>query len=428
MINHKQIVILWKEFKFPKFINRNYEINLENDFIITISGPRRAGKTFICFQLIDKLLKKGVSKENILYINFEDNRLLGADANDLDKILESYKETYEPNKKQKIYLFLDEIQVVNNWDSWVRKINDIDKNIKIVLTGSSSKLLSREISTVLRGRVLNKEIFPLSFKEFISWKNLDYNIKTISYSKEKMKMKKLFKSFLNKGGYPDAVFQETDNEKILQSYYDSMILKDIVERHKIEDVKKIKMLSNLLLESVSEDISYSRLANKLASIGINISKNTIIEYLSYFEDAYVFFQNIKYEYSQGKQMGSIKKLYFIDNGMLNSVSFKFSKDSGKLLENLAYIELKRRGLNVFYNRDTYECDFVIQEKNKVVQAIQIVEEISPENREREIKGLIEAMNKFNLKKGLILTYEQEEEIIRDKKKIIIKPVWKWLLE
>ena len=132
-----------------------------------------------------------------------------------------------------------------------------------------------------------------------------------------------------------------------------MIFKDLVERHKIEDVKKIRILANLLMESVSKDISYNNLANKLKSMGMNTSKNTIIEYISYFEDAYLFFQNLKYEYSLGKQLGSIKKVYFIDNGMLNAISFKFSEDRGKLLENIVFLELRRKGKNVFYNRDNH---------------------------------------------------------------------------
>ena len=187
------------------------------------------------------------------------------------------------------------------------------------------------------------------------------------------------------------------------------------------------MLANLLLESTSKDISYSKLANKLKSIGMNTSKNTIIEFLSYFEDAYLFFQNLKYEYSQGKQLGSIKKVYFIDNGLLNTVSFKFSKDIGKLLENLVFLELRRRNKKIFYNRDNYECDFIIQEKEKVVQAIQVTENLNSENEKREVWGVLEAMKKFKLKEGLIITLDEERNIEVEGKKIHVLPIWKWLL-
>ena len=426
-MNYKEIILNWKEFEIPALFSRNHNVDLDSDFIITISGPRRAGKTFVCFQLIKELISGGIPTENILYINFEDNKLIGANSDDLEKLLEVYFELYNIDKNKKIYLFFDEIQTVKNWDSWIRKIHDINKKIKIILTGSSSKLLSKEISTILRGRVLNKEIFPLSFKEVVSWKDLKYDIKKISYSKDKIEIKKLFNNFLQEGGYPAIIYQKVNKEEVLQSYYESMIFKDIVERYKIEDVKKIKMLANLLLESTSKDISYNKLANKLKSLGMNTSKNTIIEFLYYFEDAYLFFQNIKYEYSQGKQLGSIKKVYFIDNGMLNTVSFKFSKDIGKLLENLVFLELRRRNKKIFYNRDNYECDFIIQEKEKIVQVIQVTENLNSENEKREVEGVLEAMNKFRLNEGFIITLEEERDIKIENKNIFILPVWKWLL-
>lgn len=426
-MDYKQIVIFWKEFEIPEVLYRDLEINLDLDFIITITGPRRAGKTYFCFQIIKNLLQKGISKENIFYINFEDNKLLGADAEDLEKLLETFFELYQTNKNQKIYLFLDEIQAVKNWDSWVRKIYDTRKDIKLILTGSSSKLLSKEISTKLRGRVINKEIFPLSFKEILLWKGMKYNLKTISYSKDKIGIKKEFSSFVLGGGYPAIIIQNAQKENILQNYYESMIFKDIVERYKIEEIKKLKALANLLFESISKEISYNKIANKLRSIGLNMSKNTIIEYISYFEDAYFFFQNLKYEYSLTKQLGSIKKIYCIDNGLLNSVSFKFSEDFGKLIENLIYIELKRRGKQVYYHRKNYECDFLVINKNKVCSAIQVTKKLDEDNEKREINGLLEAMKEHKLNEGILLTEDQEEKKIIGNKKIIITPIWKWLL-
>src|SRR3989344_7885512 len=195
-MDYKQIITFWREFHVPDALERAVKVEVNTDFIITITGPRRAGKTYFCFELINQLLTKSISNQNILYINFEDNKLLGAESKDLDKLLDTYFELFNINKKQKIYLFFDEIQTVKNWDSWVRTINDARKDIQIVLTGSSSKLLSKEISTKLRGRVLNYEIFPLSFKELLNWKNIKYDLKTISYSKYKIEIKKLFSSFV----------------------------------------------------------------------------------------------------------------------------------------------------------------------------------------------------------------------------------------
>ena len=426
-MDYEKIIRNWKEFNVPKTIPRKIELKINSDFITTITGPRRVGKTFLCFQKIHELIKKGISKENILYI--KDDKLINDNSNDLEKLFETYLENSKINKKQNIFLFLDEIQVVTNWDAWIRKIYDVKENVRLILTGSSSKLLSREISTNLRGRVYNIEVLPLSFNEYLYWKNQKLDIKSILQGgKDSLISKKYFKEYLFKGGYP-AIFKNPElKDEVLQNYYDSMIFKDIIERYKIMNVKKLQILAKLIFESTSKEISYTRLSNKLKSIGFSIGKSTIINYISYFEEAYLFFQVFKYEYSLSKQLGSIKKVYCIDNGLLNSISFKFSDDFGKLMENLIFLELYRRKNKIFYNRDKFECDFLIQDKNKIVNAIQVCYNLNEENKNREINGLLEAMEKFKLKEGLILTYDNEDKIVIDKKQIIIKPVWKWLLE
>jgi len=350
-MDYKAVVVEAKEFEIPKFIKRDLDIDIDdNDLIYTITGGRKNGKTYLCFQMIDKLLKKGINKNNILYINFETNKLLNCTADDLDKILETYFILYTPNTKQKLYLFLDEIQNVRNWDSWVRKIYDTKKNIKIIITGSNSKLLSKEISTRLRGNTITFEIYPISFKEYLRWKG--YNIhkidmKTITKSDKKNKILKLFIDYLTKGGYPKIVLGEKYPQKLLNTYYNVMIFKDIAERYNIRNIKQLKILASLVIESVSGEFSYTKLKNSMNSLGFKISTSTVIEYINLFEEAYLFFQNIKYEYAVKKQLGSIKKIYCIDNGLLNNLSFSFSEDWGKLLENIAYIELKRRQKDVW---------------------------------------------------------------------------------
>jgi len=427
-MDYKKIIVQWKEFELPKLMPRDISINLAADFIATITGPRRAGKTYLCFQLMNHLTSEGVSRENILYVNFEDEKLLGAEAKDMELLMDAFYELSNLDKKQNIYLFFDEIQNVKDWDAWIRRIHDTQKNVKLILTGSSSKMLSREVSTKLRGRILNHEVFPLSFREYLSWKNAPYNLKTLSESKDRYEVKKQYNEFLVGGGYPAVVLSQTPKEAILQSYYESMIFKDIVERHGIKDVKKLRLLANLLFELTSRELSYNKLANKLKSLGFSTSKNTIIEHISHFEDAYLFFQNLKYDYSVTKQLGSIKKLYCIDNGLLNAVSFKFAEDTGRLMENLAYVELRRRGKRVYYYKNKAECDFLIQEKNKVVSAIQVTCTLNEENEKREINGLIEAMENYKLDEGVIITSDQEEERKIGCKTISLIPIWKWLLQ
>jgi len=166
----------------------------------------------------------------------------------------------------------------------------------------------------------------------------------------------------------------------------------------------------------------------MTSLGFKLTRNTVGNYISYFEEAYLFFQVLKYEYSIQKQLGSIKKVYCIDNGLLNAVSFKFSDDYGKLLENLVFLELYRRKKKIYYNRGKFECDFLVQEKNKITDAVQVCYELTDDNKEREINGLVEAMKKFKLKKGTIITYDDDDEIVRDGLKIKVVPAWKWMLE
>ena len=426
-MNHTEIVVQWKEFAIPNVLPRAVTLKLIPEFITTVIGPRRAGKTFLCFQLIHKLLQEGTPRDNMLYLNFEDEKLIGATADDLSKLLATFQELSDIKDTFPLYLFLDEIQAVSNWDSWVRRVHDTQQNTKLIITGSSSKMLSKEISTTLRGRTITTEVFPLSFQEFAQWKGIPYNLKTISHSKEKTAIKKLFAEYLVHGGYPSIIKNTDDKDIIIQGYYKAMIFKDIVERHNVKKIKKLQLLASLLFESVTKEISYNKLANKLKSLGLSTSKNTIIEYISYFEDAYLFFQNLKYEYSITKQLGALKKIYCLDNGLLNSVSFAFSKNTGKLMENAAFIELKRRKKEIYYHTEKADCDFIIKEKEKIVQAVQVTAVLSEENQKREFQGLLEAMNKYSLKEGTILTENQEEELAIEGKKIHIMPLWKWLL-
>ncbi len=427
-MDYKKIIVQWKEFIIPDALPRRVKINLNTDFILAITGPRRSGKTYLCFYLM-KSLMKGVSKENILYINFEDEKLLQAKAEDIDNLVNTYYELSNINNKQKIYLFLDEIQNVENWDAWVRRIQETKKNIKLVLTGSSSKLLSKEISTKLRGRVINIEILPLSFKELLEWKHISYNLKTVEQSKDRFKIKKIFTQYLRDGGYPAIVLNAEHKDTILQNYYESMIFKDVIERYKVKEIKKLKVISKLLFESLGKYISYNKIANRLKSLGFDVSKNTIINYISYFEDAYLFFQNLRYEYSLMKQLGAIKKVYCIDNGLVNAVSFRFSDNVGRAFENLVYVELRRRKKEVYYHKLRYECDFIINKKNKISDLIQVCYKLDDEKtRKRELDGLLEAMDKFKLKKGLIIT-ESESKIEKvNEKEIVYVPLWMWLLE
>lgn len=426
--DYKKIATQWREYKIPPVKPRQIEIDLRSDFVWAIIGPRRAGKTYVCFQLMRDLLGKGTPSENIVYVNFEDEKMLGAQARDIQGIIDAFFELYPPQARSPLFLFLDEIQNVIDWQKWTRRIHETKKNFKLILTGSSAKLLSRELATEMRGRVLVKEVYPLSFAEYLKWQGIAYNPKTVIYSERQTEIKRRFNQWLQNGGYPAVILNPPAlRDQILQQYFNNMLLNDVVERYHIKNVTRLRVLASLLFESVGRDFSFSKTAAKLKALGHKISKNTVVEHVGYFQDAYLFFQNVKFEYSTAKRLGAIKKNYCVDNGLLNAVSFKFSDDLGRLLENAVFLEFKRRQQEVFYHRGERECDFIVKKKNKIINALQITKEISSENEEREFGGITEAMEVYGLKEGYVLTLEQRENRKIEGKTIRILPVWQWLI-
>ncbi|PIZ52991.1 hypothetical protein COY28_03965 [Candidatus Woesearchaeota archaeon CG_4_10_14_0_2_um_filter_57_5] len=421
---YKQIVAGWADFTVPSTLPRQIEVRLDNDFIQAITGPRRAGKTFLCFQVMEHLRTQGVPENNILYLNFEDNRLIGAGASDLDGLYSAFLELRAPVDTSLTYLFLDEIQAVRDWDSWIRKMHDREKGVRLLVTGSSSKMLSREIATKLRGRVLSTEVLPLSFSEYCVWNGFSQEKGSPLYGRTLLAIQQQHAKYLVQGGFPALASQNVPAEQVLRSYFESMMFQDIAERNEIRDLKRLRVLAGLLFSSVGKEVSYTRIANRMRSMGFTLSKNTVIEHMSQFEDAYLFFQVLKHEYSLARQVGAIKKLYCVDNGLLDAVSPRFSGDAGRLLENEVFLELRRRGADMAYGRNGNECDFLLREKGRVTGALQVTQELTEQNEAREFAGLQEAMDKHNLATGTIITLEQEQR----KDRITIVPVCKWLLE
>jgi len=427
-MDYKTVAVYWKEFEIPKALPRNVSIDINTDLITTITGPRRAGKSYCCYQLIYQLKESGINPNNIIFINFEDERLANCNTQDLENLIATHLELYEVDKNQPLFLFLDEIHNVDGWEKWARRINETKKNYRLILTGSSSKHLSSEIATSLRGRSLNHEIFPLSFKEMLEWKGLKFDIKTILHSEARINILRTFDVYLEDGGYPKIILEDLDKDRLLSTYYEVMILRDIVERFDIRNVKQLKVAATIFADSVSGEFSYNRLKNRMRSIGFDITTSTVIDYVGYFENAYLFFQHLKYEYSTAKQLGSIKKLYCIDNGLLNRISFRFSKDYGPLLENIVFIELKRRRLETYYHKDaSSECDFIIKQGLSNVAAIQVTWQLDDNTEKREINGLLRAMDAYKIKNGYLLTRDQHRVIESEGKKIEVLPVWYFLL-
>ncbi len=423
---YDRIVIEWMDFRIPPFFPREipFERGLLDDFIVAISGPRRAGKTYFMYQIISGLLESGVERENILYINLEDDRLFPLKPDGMDRILEKFMELY--GEHETAYLFLDEIQNLTDWQSWLKRMHALKKNIKIVVSGSSAKLLSKEIITGLRGRVFSVEVLPISFREYVRYKGNDPDkIAARPHGENARRARSFFREYVRKGSYPAIAFsdwQEETSREILQNYYETMILRDVMERHGIRETAMLRNLAKILLTSVGSEFSYTRFYNNLRAVGFGLSKSTVIEYVSHLEEAYLFFVLNRWRPSEKKRQVSPMKPYVLDTALLDALLYSGSEDRGKKLENIVFIELMRRRKKVFYHRNGRECDFLTYEGGKISQAIQVTETLKG-NSGRELDGMKEAMKAYSLSKGLILTENEFDEMDG----VNVMPVWLWLL-
>lgn len=431
----KTILLEWQEQKLPEIISREISLadylDLKVNKIVAIAGFRRVGKTYLVFDLLKKILKEKTRKQAV-YINFEDERI-PLKTEFLTKLLPTIKETYGGLPE---FLFLDEVQNIPDWSKWLRRIYD-KEDMKIFITGSSSKMSSREIPTELRGRCLEVKVYPLSFKEFLLFKGIELDYKNIAYSEnQKAKAVYALEEYLFWGGMPEiALSDESKKKEILQQYFSSVLRRDIVERFKVKNEEALRAMLNLLLNSTI--FSISRLYLNLKGANISIGKATLSNYFSYLENSYFLESAPIFSYKIKNQLQYPRKVYFIDNGFINALSLKFSKNYGRLFENLVFIQLKRKlpELEIFYWKDERqkEVDFIIKENLKIKTLIQVCYDLSDFNtKEREIKAIVKASRELKCDDLLIITndYEGEEKILDRngrKKKIKFIPLLKFLL-
>lgn len=422
----KSIIAEWLEERtLPDLIERDV---VPIDFskltdIIAIVGPRRAGKTYYMYQLIQHLLNSGAVKEEILFIDFEDYRLINTSASDIDQLFTAFRQL---TGRQPTYLFFDEIQQFPQWNRVLRTLHNQGR-YKIIISGSNSKLLSREIATELRGRYRDRIMLPLSFSEFLRFKSFEYNERMI-FTSARGEFLELFDGYLRGGGFPEVIQRDTNREKreLLQSYYRTLFYHDIIERYNIKSRSILEILMSYCIEAYAELFSISGFAKYLHDYDLAVSKKTISNYLNYLRDAFFIILNDKFSFSPRKRLMNPKKVYLFDNGFA-FLGTAFSENRGKLLENSVAIELLRRQQEIFYFKDHNECDFIVKQGLKPTEAIQVTWELTATSRHRELKGLIEAMRSLNLTQGKILTYSQEEQIALEGHSIQVVPVWKWLL-
>jgi len=398
---------------------------LKPNVILSFIGARRSGKSYLMKQLAEELRKKGVEKNRILIINFEDKRFTDFNLKLLDQIYETYLEALNPGDKP--YIFLDEVHKINMWEKWVRTMHELNK-AKIIVSGSSSKLMSNELATLLTGRHLDINVFPLSFQEFCSFKGLEIKDKLDLIAK-KIKIKSFLKKYLEFGGFPEIVLNE-EKKYLLQSYFDDILTKDISERYKVREIEKLRSLAKFYLTNISRLITFNSLKKYF-----ELSTDTIEKFSSYFEETNLIFFMKAFSFKVKLQDKSQRKVYSIDTGLSNAIGFKFSSDIGRAAENIVAIELKKKtkidpNIEIYYwkNIQHEEVDFVVKEGLKIKQLIQVCWDIENyDTKEREIKSLIKASRELKCKELLIITGENEGEEIIKKKKIKYIPLWKWLL-
>ena len=410
----------------PEITLRELDIPTNLNQVITLIGPRRCGKTFYFYSLINKLIDQGINSNLILYFNFEDERY-DLTSEDLQILIDAYFELFPQNIDQRIYLFFDEIQEVDKWEKFIRRIKDT-LNPYIFITGSSSKMLSTDIATTLRGRTITYNLYPFSYSEYCRY----FNISTdeIHSTGKRVQLYSLFQDYLISGGYPETFGQsESIMRKILQSYFDVMLFKDIIERYQVSNNIALKQFIKHLASTISSEFSINKIYHNLKSSNIPVSKDRLYDYMGYTQDCFLFFLHYPLEFSVKKTLKARKKSYFIDNGLLTNITSNFSNNFGKLLENLIFIELKRREKEIYFYRNGIECDFIIIKNNNISQLIQVSYDISNKTTlDRELNSLLKLSDKYPDAELLLITNSTEKKIFESNKQIQIIPAWKWCLQ
>ena len=343
----------------------------------------------------------------------------GDRLSDCASLMEPIGLSFKQEGKNKVF-FIDEIQNVNNFENFIRRF--YDDGIKFFISGSNANLLSSEIATKLTGRHIDTRLTPFSFTEFLTFSNIKYSGKDFYKSEKKAEIINAFNIYLKNGGMPEYI--KYNDKEILTRTYNDIVLKDIVVRYKLENILQLKMLYSYIVNNYARRYSYNSL-RKIVNLG---SSNTIINYLNYLEQTFFIKQLVKFDYSIKKQIANEKKSYIVDNGFITSLSVVLNKDEGWLLENLVFNELIKSNDAVYYYSDKNECDFLTINNAKPDQAIQVTSAINQSNQDREINGLLEAMNKLNINYGIVLSKETEKTVKINKNELSIIPIWKWLLQ
>ena len=421
------IIAEWlEEGEIPPLVPRSrYAIEPENlDRILAIVGPRRAGKTYFMYQLIQSLVQSGrYSKEDILFIDFEDYRLGGFTGRDMDELFTAF---HQLAGQYPSFLFFDEVQNLPGWNNVLRTLHN-RRRFKIIVSGSNSRLLGREIATELRGRYEDILMLPFSFRELLQYRSISLTPASLRTA-ARGNIVAAFDDYIRHGGFPEVVKarNEAERRKLLQNYFKTIFYRDILERYNIKARYVLDALMNDFLETYSDLFSITRFEKHLKANGLPGSKRTIANYLHYLREAFFIIANDKFSFSPRRRIMNPKKVYLTDTGFA-ALGRPFTENRGRILENVVAIELFSRDMEIYYFKNRNECDFIVKQGPRPTHVIQVCWELTKRNEKRELAGIADALRSLDLTSGVILTYAQEEEREVNGRRVSVLPVWKWLL-
>jgi predicted AAA+ superfamily ATPase len=416
-----------ERFKVPKQ-NRAISLNPAKPKVQTIIGPRRAGKSSLLKLAIHKLLSEGVEWRQICYLPLEDERLRG-ETFQPDLILQAFGEMHPENPGlDDVFFFFDEIQYLPEWEAFINRVHE-QVSRKVIITGSNSKTLHTEVASVLRGRGLPMELLPLSFTEYLQFRNIPFK----AHGTEKAVVLAAFNDYLLWGGFPEvALSSQEDRRPLLQEYFNTVLYRDIIDQQQPANYSYLRYLFHRIASNTGKNLALRKIFMEMKSRGYSVSQGSIYQMADLAESVYLYKRISRFDHSLIKRENADKKSYFIDNGMLHAIDGSFSTNKGMLLENLVFWQLYRMYGNIYttdiyYYQDQYhECDFVLYKEGGRSLPIQVCLQMTDEGtRQRELKSLVKACKQTDSSKGIIITLEKEQNLVYQDINVQVIAAWKW---
>jgi len=421
------ISTMQRELPFP-VLERDMELPVNSGQMVTVSGVRRCGKSSMMKIVANRLLSSGVDRSRILWINFDDERLDGMTADELDEAIQAYREIFPDTELSTVYMFFDEIQMLDRWELFVMRLyKSYCKNI--YLSGSNAKMLSSQIATALRGWPVEYEAFPLSFSEYLRFKDIEAS----GFDEQgRAKLLTMCREYLHSSAFPEIVQLKEESLKIrkVQGYFNTMLFRDLVEHYSLSSPDTVRYFLKRMMLNITKPTSINAIFNDLKSQGRKVDKNRLYGLAEMTCDTFMFFKVNRWSSSLIKESSRLPKYYFTDNGMRNAVILPQSDDNGKLLENAVFLHLRRHTdpmQKITYFNEGCECDFIVQREEYIESVIQVCWTLSEaETRSRELRGLKAAADATGCHNCLIITFEEDVEVEYEGLHVKVLPAWKWL--